>query len=110
MEKRILKVGLCAGRHEIPAVSSYIFGEIQNPLDFEGMEKHVSSWLKEVGYFDELHLYVTGLTSSLISVLNVVRNCEVVLYHYDRETGDYVPQKFFLTGQHARLSMETWGM
>ena len=33
------KFGLCLGRHNIPGVESYIFGNEIDPLDLDGMEK-----------------------------------------------------------------------
>ncbi len=43
----------------------------------------------------KLNLYVTGLTVALVAVLNVTRELgiEVTLYHFNRETGEYYPQK-----------------
>lgn len=42
-----------------------------------------------------LNLYVTGLTVALIAALNVCRKegLNVTLWHYDRVTGSYYPQK-----------------
>ena len=42
----------------------------------------------------ELHLYVTGFTPALVEVLNwcSIEDVSVTLYHFNRDTNDYVPQ------------------
>ena len=44
-----------------------------------------------------LNLYVTGLTVAVIAILNVCRgeDINVTLWHYDRDTGEYYPQKVY---------------
>lgn len=88
-------LGLIQGRHEIPNISGYVFdGDIEDVTDTEAMEATASKVLEGV---DELHLYVTGLTVALTSVLNVClrEGIEVVLYHFDRDLGAYFPQVMF---------------
>lgn len=86
------KMGLCQGRHEIPGITEYLFGNIINPLDVEGLETEVSQKLQGI---TKLNLYVTGLTVALVSVINICANSniELTLYHFDRESGDYYPQR-----------------
>lgn len=110
MEKKILKIGLCKGRHEIKEVSDYFFDEIKDPMNFVGLEKMVGDKLDNLDYFEELHLYVTGLTTALIAVLNVVANCKVILYHFDRETGEYKDQEFPMTSRLSYLESACYGM
>lgn len=122
MGKR-LNLALCGGRHDIPgATDGYIFGEIPQKyitdtvtledLAFaklwgiarkNGLTRHVLDWRDGDEYDEEivpglqLNLYVTGLTVALISVLNVARNegIKVVLYHFDRSSGEYFPQEVY---------------
>lgn len=115
MENKINIVGLCAGRHNLP-VSNYIFDEINDPTDFAGMRKTAAQWvdahcdlhrsfgagLNQLDYTDvavcvgtPLTIYVTGLTAALTAVLSVCAQCgiSVTLMHYDRDTGEYLPQQ-----------------
>lgn len=83
---------LCAGRHEIPAaVDGSIFDEIVDPTDIAGLERTATEQLQGI---KNLHLYVTGLTQALIATLNAAKitGTQVVAYHYDRDTGEYLPQ------------------
>lgn len=89
-------VGLCEGRHEIPGLEDYIFGEIEDPMDFEDLEYRAASWIevaKEAGV-DLISLYVTGLTPALTSVIKAcaIRHITLELMHYDRENNTYKPQ------------------
>lgn len=83
---------LCAGRHEIPAaVDGSIFDEIVDPTNYADLE--VTAARQLVG-IKVLHLYVTGLSQALIATLNAAKitKTQVVAYHYDRDTGEYLPQ------------------
>lgn len=88
--------GLCEGRHEIPGVRHYIFGEIENPMDFEDLEYRAATWLEEAikAEVDIVKLYVTGLTPALTSVIKMcaIRHLTLKLMHYDRETDSYKEQ------------------
>lgn len=93
MTKKYMKVALCEGRHEIPqAVDGSIFSATVDPLDVESLEVIALCRLAGV---KQLDLYVTGLTVALVAVLNVchLEGITVTLYHYNRETGDYYPQR-----------------
>lgn len=101
-----LKLGLCAGRHEIPGISEYIFSEIPDEvvnrpyLMDTAAQKSLLSILRSHGYYvtddegedegeDEtcvvkeaytdisLDIFVTGLTVALIAALNVCRREEI---------------------------------
>lgn len=89
-------VGLCEGRHELPGVKDFIFGEIEDPMDFESLQDIAACWLEEVkkAKVDVIKLYVTGLTPALTSVIKMcaIRHMTLKLMHYDRETDSYKPQ------------------
>ena len=88
--------GLCEGRHEIPGVTDYIFGEIEDPMDFEDLEYRAGMWLEEANKakVDVITLYVTGLTPALTSVIKAcaIRDMSLKLMHYDRDTNSYKAQ------------------
>lgn len=88
-------MALCEGRHAIPqAVDGAIFDTVINPLDVEGLQSEAYNKIKALD-INSLDLYVTGLTVVLVAVLNACRQLGIVvtLYHYDREEGNYYPQK-----------------
>ena len=109
-------VGLYAGLHEIP-VEKYIFTDVQNVLDFDaltdiaeqfvidhcGVHRVWSICPSQTDYFEierrkghALDVVVTSLnpcTTALMGVC-VYYGVPLTLCHYDRESGDYVPQKF----------------
>ena len=117
----IIRLGLVAGRHEMP-VEGYVLESVPDVTDIKGIREAVfkslaqklgefirvsdfGTCLNQSDYSDvphavcdaELHLYVTGLTSV---ALEVVRFCafngvKLVAYHFDRETGKYIPQQIF---------------
>lgn len=89
-------VGLCEGRHEIPGVTDYIFGEIEDPMDFGDLEYRAAAWVEEAvkNEVDVIKLYVTGLTPALTSVIKVcsISHMTIKLMHYDREADAYKSQ------------------
>ena len=111
-------VGLCAARHAMP-VTEFIFPEVVNPTDFDGMEKvaedfilqHVGLTATERQALDQrygedvpcwtgkrsLIVYVTGLTACTAAVIKVcaLNGVSLTLMHYDRESGEYMPQRIF---------------
>ena len=113
-----IKVGLIQGRHTMP-VNTYIFDEISNVLDFQGMRKHIINFINnniniysiygcginQIGYEDvevltsdtKLVVYVTGLTSVTAELIKVcaLKGISLTLMHYDRDTSDYLPQVIF---------------
>lgn len=90
----VQKIGLCKGRHEIKEVQEYIYPQEVNPLDVKGLEETALEIVSKIEA-DELHIYVTGLTVALIASLNACKklNKKVVLYHFDRISGEYYPQE-----------------
>ena len=113
-----IKVGLIKGRHEMP-VDNYIFDEINDVLDFNSMNKQICNFINnniniysicgcginQIGYEDvevltsdtKLIVYVTGLTSVTAELIKVcaLKGISLTLMHYDRESGDYLPQIIF---------------
>lgn len=90
-------LGLCAGRHEIPNVSGYVFDRdsIEDVTDVDGLQLQSIKKLESLDLQDGLlDLYVTGLTPALIATLNAARrlNIIVTLYHYNNETEKYFRQ------------------
>lgn len=109
-------VGLCAGRHDIP-VEKYIFSDVQNVLDFTALNATAEAFVKEncdvritvgvgvsqIDYTDvecykgnELHVVVTGLTQCTTAVMWACAcyGVPLTLWHYNRDNGEYVPQRF----------------
>ena len=87
---KVLVIGLIKGRHEMP-VDNFIFDKIDDVFDFSKMSKQVHEALKD--YYD-VNLYTTGLTSALVEVINycIIKNISLTLFHYNSETGEYIPQ------------------
>ncbi len=84
---------LCEGRHEIPeATDGSIFSNELDPLAVQDLETEA---LRKLEGLKSLNLYVTGLTVALVAVLNACRALciDVTLYHFDRTSGTYYPQK-----------------
>ena len=89
----MIEVGLFAGRHDLP-VKNFIFGEL-SPCDFRRMDEVALCWLMQhTQPGDVLHLYVTGLTAATVAVIKAckITGVGLVLMHFDRESGKYVPQ------------------
>lgn len=111
-------VGLCAARHPMP-VTEYIYPESVDPTDFDGMEKvaeefilqHVGLTVTERQALDQrygedvscwsgkrtLVVYVTGLTAAAAAVIKVcaLNGVSLTLMHYNRASGEYLPQQIF---------------
>jgi hypothetical protein len=110
-------VGLCAGRHNIP-VEKYIFTEVPDVMDFRSMNSVVAQFIlkncnprttyaaggpAQDDYIDvcrwtgdPLDVVVTGLTQCTTTVMwgCACYGIPLTLWHYNRDTGDYVPQRF----------------
>lgn len=95
---KTIKVAVCKGRHEIPqATDGAIFENTiteMNPFSLllEASKRLFSDFALHSG--DTVHLYVTGLTMATLAIVNACASTdiELVCYHYDRETGKYIPQ------------------
>ena len=97
-----MKLGLCKGRHEIPNVEDYVFEETLNPLQVNELREAAFKKLQEVFgvkegnlWGQELHIYVTGLSVALVAAIDAALSMalSVTLWHFDRESGEYYPQK-----------------
>ena len=83
---------LCAGRHKTPAKNGAIFeNEVKNVKNLDKMYSIIKDKLD--GY-DEVIVYVTGLTVALVEVINFCQdyNIGLTLMHYDKETNSYYEQ------------------
>ena len=83
---------LCEARHDIPqAVDGAIFPQTIDVTNLKEMHRIVKHKLKDVTH---LTLYVTGATVALVNVINYcsIRNIELRLMHYNKDTNDYYPQ------------------
>lgn len=114
-----LKMAAVAGRHEIQqAVDGAVLDEVNYPADICGIEDAVFSRLNALfesaeyrgvslpvnsadgeetvchKTYGSLDLYVTGLTTVVLAVVKwcLYNGCHLTCWHYDRETGQYVPQ------------------
>ena len=92
-----VNLGLVRGRHEIAEVKDYIFnGTIENPSDFSAMWKLADDFIGDMDMsVKEINLYVTGLTTALIEVLNVCKDYDIKvnLLHYNPLDGKYYKQE-----------------
>ena len=105
MNKQILNMGLVAGRHDIPASQTkegFIFDRKLTPAELTNpcwLEDIVSDNLKQIIDNDadnvELRLTVTGLTVTLVAVINmcIKLGIDLILLHYDRDTNKYFTQE-----------------
>ena len=117
MENKVF-VSLCGGRHETPA-NVHVFDKIEDVNNFSALEKRALAFienaigietvsgfginqasLEDAQVFHgkaELNLYVTGLTAATAAVIKVcaLNGVSLVLWHYNRESGEYVPQRIF---------------
>nr|DAX37483.1 MAG TPA: hypothetical protein [Caudoviricetes sp.] len=86
----IVKVGLIKGRHSLP-VDDYIFNEVDDVFDYAEMSNRIHTKLKLATSVD---LYVTGLTTALIEVVNycIIMNTNLTLWHYDKVSNKFVSQ------------------
>lgn len=100
---QVLEVGLCEGRHEIKSgngeiIDNYIYGDIENPMDFDFLEGQASDFLHTLqeDEIEVLILYITGLTPALTSFLALAQTWEgkITLMHFNRDTGGYKAQYY----------------
>ena len=109
--------GLIPARHVLPEVEGYVFPAELDPLDFQAMAAHVRQFLAAnadihttcgVGlnscedsqvFAGNVHLcvYVTGLTAATAALISecAYNGVPLTLYHFNRDTGEYVPQVIF---------------
>lgn len=87
--------GLICDRHKMP-VKNFIYDQISFGHNSYGqMEKRATSILESQKMCDNLILFVTGYTPATISAINAARLVgykQIVLKHYDKDTGLYLCQ------------------
>lgn len=96
---KTLEIGAVRGRHEMP-VDKFVFDEAITNFDIKAIEDHVNTVMNKEVFrhdgetFDEVRLYVTGLTVVTTSVVKWCFNNNVglSLMHYDTVAQDYVEQ------------------
>lgn len=109
--------GLCSGRHDLP-VQGYVFGEVKDIFDFAELNRIAERFVLEhcnprrtwgtspaqvdltdvekyVG--DPVDVIVTGLTAATTALMWACAcyGVPLTLWHFDRETGEYKPQRFY---------------
>lgn len=115
-----ISLGLINNRHNMP-VDGYVLELVEDVTNVDAIHdavyeslwnklgKHIyvsySHPINSDDYTDvltrlcdvELHLYVTGLTSAALAVAGFCaeNGVPLVAYHYDRDTGAYIPQRVF---------------
>jgi hypothetical protein len=95
---RTLKMGVCAGRHEIPqAETGFFFPMEVDPLNVAALEVAAEAVINAhlLGGIFNLNLYITGLTVAAFAVINAAKKngIAVTAFHFDRNSGDYYPQE-----------------
>ena len=108
----LIEVGLVANRHKMP-VTDYVFDYVEDVTDFAFLQDTAEAWVaKHVSVKTMplvVRLYVSGLSSALAAFLQAWDqkpwwyfpackpperrpDTELVLMHWDREAGEYIPQ------------------
>ena len=102
-----VRIGLCKGRHEIVdngiTVEDFVFSEaIDSPHDFQQLyqtaHKRLETFFSDAKMIEteEIHLFVTGLTSALVATLQAYRDYPyappLILRHFDRDSSTYTSQ------------------
>ena len=97
-----LTVGLIEGRHLLPT-TEYVFKEIKDPAAVDEIESEARnywgrwSWnLDGMRVIHTIEVYATGLTVALLATIKAIRgsfpNSQIVIKHYNRDTGEYFDQ------------------
>lgn len=95
MERRMERFILCVSpNHTMPEgmVELYPRATSAGMFDFQAHEARAREAFEGL---DEAHVYISGLTVYTTSVCKVARELgiKLYLYHYDRDTNDYVCQE-----------------
>lgn len=89
-----MKLALCKSRHRFPRdCRGFIFEhEIKEPYNLPYLDWCVRKRFTKPPY--RIDVYVTGLTTALVAVINYCykNNVWLVLWHYRAETKEYYPQ------------------
>lgn len=86
-------------------IDKFIFDkEISDVHDYDALEARANEVIKSYGNIYQLFLYVSGLTSAVVATLlaiesqrDHIRFDEVYIMHFDRETGKYKQQVWYLS-------------
>ena len=106
-----VKLGMIKGRHEMPVDTYIIDTEITDVLDFKTIERLVDEGLSktlplngENGFLltDDVEIYVTGLTSVTIAIINWINknivltneSPKVYFMHFDMTKKEYKAQEY----------------
>ena len=99
MRKNNNQLMVVKGRHRIinnqkQEITDFVFDEIVDVRNIDEMQAIADSKIASISS-NRVHLYITGLTVAVITVINAVikYNKEIVFWHYDRETETYYPQR-----------------
>lgn len=87
---------LFENRHDMPdEVEGAVFHNINNPNDLNHLMDQCDQSLKDC---TELILYVTGLSTALVTVISYCNYnmIPLTLMHHDKKTDKYIPQKVFI--------------
>ena len=82
----------------IGLTSIYKNSKVDYPFDYKGMEKEAKEFFEkeDLENTDVILIYITGLTSALICIFNVLREMNIHTYicvmHYNKDTGHYISQ------------------
>lgn len=96
-----MKAILFKARHEHKEIDGLpaIFPDGVNPMEFAELDKIAEDFVCscEDNYID---VYITGLTSATVAVIRAAigYNKNLTLWHYDRESDCYRPQKVVTAG------------
>lgn len=87
--------GLISNRHKMP-VKNFIFSEIPfGNNSYSKMEKIAINKLKQQKTCDNIIMYVTGYTPAAVAAINAAKDVgykQIVLKHFDKDTGMYLCQ------------------
>lgn len=103
-----IKLRMIKGRHEMPVDTYIIDTEITDVLDFETIERLVDEGLSKtlplIGFLltDDVEIYVTGLTSVTIAIVNWINknivltneSPKVYFMHFDMAKKEYKAQEY----------------
>ena len=111
-ERKTATFGLVAGRHPLP-VDKYIWTEeVQNPMDHKALYEHASNVIGNE--WDEITVYVTGLTPCLLAVVDHCHWAGITLkvMQYDRNNDSYVESTLFVYDEcpfcKGRIARNAW--
>jgi hypothetical protein len=87
-------MSLVSGENIAQACDGSVFYNIEDPTDLEKLEQIGLERLRDQG-IQKLNLYVTGLSTALVTAINICKKLqiELVLYHFDKSNKGYFPQK-----------------